>query len=51
MVAADANACAACLTVTDQVYLPLHLPPLPIASCARPGGCRCRYEPNFMVVE
>lgn len=51
LVAADSNACASCLAVTDRVYLPSGLPLLPIGACGRPGGCRCRYEPNFMVVE
>jgi hypothetical protein len=51
LVAADANACEACLTVTDRSYIPSGLPLLPIAECTRPGGCRCRYEPNVTVYE
>jgi hypothetical protein len=51
LVAADANACAACLTVTDRVYQPRQLPRIPLADCTRTGGCRCRYEPGFMVIE
>lgn len=51
LVAADADACPTCLAVTDRLYLPTHLPPLPIAGCAAPGGCRCRYEPSFTVYE
>jgi hypothetical protein len=51
LVAADANACPACLGVTDQVYMPRHLPRLPIEACSRPGGCRCRYEASFTVYE
>jgi len=51
LVAADANACAACAAVTDQVYLPSQLPALPIAECTSPEGCRCRLEPSFTVYE
>lgn len=51
LVAADANACPACQAVTDRSYLPSRLPPLPIADCTSPGGCRCRYEPNVTVYE
>jgi hypothetical protein len=51
LVAADSNACAACLAVTDKVYLPSALPKLPIDGCTHPSGCRCRYEPNVMVPE
>ena len=51
LVAADSNACPACLAVSDRSYLPSGLPPLPIAGCSRPGGCRCRYEPNVTVYE
>lgn len=51
LVAADADACPVCLAVTDRSYLPSGLPPLPVADCSRPGGCRCRYEPNVTVYE
>jgi hypothetical protein len=51
LVAHGSDACPACLAVTDMVYLPTHLPPLPIEGCARPGGCRCRYEPSVTVYE
>lgn len=51
LVAEDSGACGACLALTDRSYLPSGLPPLPIASCSRPGGCRCRYEANFTVYE
>jgi hypothetical protein len=51
LVAADADACATCLAVTDRAYLPSGLPPLPIEGCTRAGGCRCRYEPNITVYE
>lgn len=51
LVAADANACPACLAVSDRSYLPSGLPALPIAGCTGPGGCRCRYEPNVTVYE
>ena len=51
LVARGSDACAACLEVTDRVYLPTHLPPLPIEGCSRPGGCRCRYEPSVTVYE
>ena len=51
LVAADANACAACQAVADRVYVPRHLPRLPIAGCLRAGGCRCRHEPSFTVYE
>ena len=51
LVARDANACPACLAVADRGYLPLKLPPLPIADCSRAEGCRCRYEPLVTVVE
>jgi hypothetical protein len=51
LVAADANACPACLAVTDRSYLPSGLPALPIDGCTGPAGCRCRYEPNVTVYE
>jgi hypothetical protein len=51
LVAFDANACPACLAVTDIAYLPSGLPGLPIEGCTAPGGCRCRYEPNVTVYE
>jgi hypothetical protein len=51
LVAADANACPACLAVTDIAYLPSGIPLLPIDGCTAPGGCRCRYEPNVTVYE
>ena len=51
LVAADSNACAPCLAVTDRSYIPSGLPALPLAECRRPGGCRCRYEPNVTVYE
>lgn len=51
LVAADATACAACLAVADRVYVPDHLPRLPIPGCGRAGGCRCRHEPSFTVYE
>jgi hypothetical protein len=51
LVAADANACPACLAVTDQAYLPSGLPDLPIDGCTGPAGCRCKYEPNITVYE
>jgi len=51
LVVADADACPPCLGVTDRSYLPSGLPPLPIVACSRPGGCRCRYEPNVTVYE
>ena len=51
LVAADANACPACLAVTDKAYLPSQLPLLPIDGCTAAGGCRCRYEPNVTVYE
>lgn len=51
LVAADSTACPACLEVADRVYLPGHLPVLPIDGCTRDGGCRCRYEPSFTVYE
>jgi hypothetical protein len=51
LVARDANACPACLAVTDRGYLPLKLPVLPVSSCTTPSGCRCRYEPLITVVE
>lgn len=50
-VAADASACAACLAVTDQTYMPSRLPRVPVAGCSSPGGCRCRYEPSVTVYE
>ena len=51
LVAADANACPTCLALTDRSYIPSGLPPLPLAGCSKPGGCRCRYEPNVTVYE
>ena len=51
LVAADSEACPACLAVTDRSYLPSGLPDLPLDGCTRPGGCRCRYEPNVTVYE
>jgi hypothetical protein len=51
LVAADANACPACLAVTDRSYLPSGLPALPIDGCTGTAGCRCRYEPNVTVYE
>ena len=51
LVAFDANACPACLAVTDIAYTPSRLPRLPIEGCTTPGGCRCRYEPNVTVYE
>jgi hypothetical protein len=51
LVAADTNACPTCASLTDRGYQPLKLPRLPLDGCTRPGGCRCRYEPNFVVVE
>ena len=51
LVAFDANACPACLAVSDRSYLPSGLPALPIADCTSPTGCRCRYEPNVTVYE
>jgi hypothetical protein len=51
LVAADANACPACLPVSDRVYVPTGLPPLPVPGCTAQGGCRCRYEPSFTVYE
>lgn len=51
LVAADADACRACLVLTDRSYLPSGLPPLPLAGCERASGCRCRYEPNVTVYE
>ena len=51
LVAADANRCSTCARFDDQMYLPSTLPPLPVPGCAASAGCRCRYEPNFTVVE
>jgi len=51
LVAADANACEACTALADRVYVPSRLPPVPVARCTRPGGCRCRHEPSFTVYE
>jgi hypothetical protein len=51
LVAHDSNACPTCLALTDRSYIPSGLPPLPIAGCNSPGGCRCRYEPNVTVYE
>lgn len=51
LVAADADACHACLGLTDRSYLPSGLPALPVTNCERGTGCRCRYEPNFVVYE
>lgn len=51
LVAADSNACPACLAVTDRAYLPSGLPLLPIDDCTTLAGCRCKYEPNITVYE
>lgn len=51
VVTADASACDACAALADMLYLPSRLPRLPIADCASPEGCRCRYEPSFTVYE
>jgi hypothetical protein len=51
LVAADAEACRACLSVADRSYTPWELPNLPVEGCTSPGGCRCRYEPNVTVYE
>jgi hypothetical protein len=51
LVAADSNACPACLAVSDRSYLPNGLPSLPIDGCTSANGCRCRYEPNVTVYE
>ena len=51
LVAADSEACPACLALTDRSYVPSRLPELPLAGCSRAGGCRCRYEPNVTVYE
>ncbi len=51
LVAADAEACPACLVVSDRLYLPTRLPRLPIEGCDRLAGCRCRYEPSVTVYE
>jgi len=51
LVAADTTACAACAAIADRVYAPRKLPALPVETCAREGGCRCRYEPSVTVVE
>ncbi|HYH91747.1 MAG TPA: hypothetical protein VD763_01210 [Candidatus Saccharimonadales bacterium] len=51
LVAADSNACPACLAVTDMAYLPSGLPLLPLADCTSLAGCRCKYEPNITVYE
>jgi len=51
LVAADTTACAACAAIADRVYAPRKLPALPVPTCARVGGCRCRYEPSVTVVE
>ncbi len=51
LVARDANACLACMAITDIAYIPSALPELPIAGCTAPSGCRCRYEPNVTVYE
>ena len=50
-VAADSTRCDACGQFDGQMYTPMTLPPLPVAGCSRPGGCRCRYEANFTVYE
>lgn len=51
LVAADADACEACTTIADRVYLPTRLPAVPVAGCSGPAGCRCRHEPSFTVYE
>jgi hypothetical protein len=51
LVAADTTACDACTALADRNYVPTRLPRLPIAGCARVGGCRCRYEPSVTVYE
>ena len=51
LVNADDAACATCRAAGDAMYLPWELPALPIAGCASAGGCRCRAEPSFTVVE
>ena len=51
LVAADSDACPACLALADRSYIPSGLPSLPIAGCSAPGGCRCRHEPNVTVYE
>jgi hypothetical protein len=51
LVAADSDACPACLALTDRSYIPEGLPALPLAGCTAVGGCRCRYEPNVTVYE
>jgi hypothetical protein len=51
LVAADSNACAACAGIADRVYVPAHLPDVPVPGCTGAGGCRCRHEPSFTVYE
>ena len=51
LVAADGAACTVCAAVADRVYVPSHLPPIPVAGCTRRDGCRCHYEPSFTVYE
>ena len=51
LVAADTTSCAACTAIADRVYAPRKLPTLPVETCSRVGGCRCRYEPSVTVVE
>jgi len=51
LVNADANSCETCAAVGNQTYLPWELPKLPIPGCTTQGGCRCRAEPQFTVVE
>lgn len=51
LVAADANPCRTCRSVTDRSYIPSGLPSLPVLGCTTSGGCRCRYEPNVTVYE
>ena len=51
VVAADSNRCDSCARYDGQMYTPSTLPVVPISDCARPTGCRCRYEANFTVYE
>lgn len=51
VVAADSTRCQACARYDGRSYTPSTLPALPVADCARPTGCRCRYEANFTVYE
>jgi hypothetical protein len=51
VVNADDRSCPSCVAIGDQGYLPHSLPGLPNPGCTSTGGCRCRYEPGFTVVE